>query len=143
VPTYGHHEKVTLFGTVDAKTGKVICVPAKACNARTFLTFLRHVLDQYPDQQVIMVLDNSKIHHANLLQPFLQKNQERLFLLFLPPYSPKLNPIEKLWGWLKKTVIYNGFHKNEAAIESAVWTFLSFIENAGEQVPCRVGLHHR
>ena len=47
-----------------------------------------------------MILDNAKIHHAKLLQDFLDKNNDRLELMFLPPYSPNLNKIEELWGWL-------------------------------------------
>ena len=42
-----------------------------------------------------MILDNAKIHHAKLIQPFLNENLKRLELVFLPPYSPKLNRIEK------------------------------------------------
>ncbi|WP_412674814.1 transposase, partial [Aneurinibacillus thermoaerophilus] len=36
--------------------------------------------------------------------------------MFLPPYSPNLNPIEKLWRWLKDSVISNVFHKNQSEI---------------------------
>ena len=56
-----------------------------------------------------MILDNAKIHHAKLLQNFLDKNKGRLELMFLPPYSPNLNKIEELWGWLKDSVINNVF----------------------------------
>ena len=57
-----------------------------------------------------MILDNARIHHAKLLQPFLKEHEDRLTLLFLPPYSPNLNAVERVWGWLKKSVIANRFH---------------------------------
>ena len=41
-----------------------------------------------------MILDNERIHHAKLIQPFLEEHQSRLKLVFLPPYSPELNLIE-------------------------------------------------
>ncbi|MBN6187959.1 transposase [Aneurinibacillus sp. BA2021] len=41
----------------------------------------------------------------------------------LPPYSPNLNPIERLWKWLKESVIVNRFHKNKKEIEKSVQTF--------------------
>ncbi|WP_442893596.1 transposase [Bacillus sp. 2205SS5-2] len=42
------------------------------------------------------------------------------FNFFLPPYSPELNLIEGLWGWLKKSVIYNVFYKSVKEIIKAV-----------------------
>ncbi len=56
-----------------------------------------------------MILDNSKIHHAKLLKPFLEDVKDRLELMFLPPYSPELNLIEGLWGSLKSSIINNSF----------------------------------
>ena len=73
-----------------------------------------------------MILDNAKIHHAQLLTEFLQANP-RLHLEFLPPYSPNLNIIEELWKWLKNTVINNVFFHTREEIKSAVLSFLHFI----------------
>jgi len=42
------------------------------------------------------VLDNARYHHAVLLAPFLRKHARELHLLFLPPYSPQLAPIERV-----------------------------------------------
>ena len=74
-----------------------------------------------------MILDNARIHHAKLLQPFLQQNKAVLELVFLPPYSPQLNPIEKVWGWLKRTCIYNVFFKSVEEIATAVFAFIKEI----------------
>ena len=57
-----------------------------------------------------MILDNSRIHHAKLLKPFSKENSDRLQLKFLPPYSPKMNLIEGLWGWLKSEVVNNVYY---------------------------------
>jgi transposase len=55
--------------------------------AETFLAFLNAVLDHYPTGKIVMVLDNARIHHAKLLEPFLQEQKDRLEFAFLPPYS--------------------------------------------------------
>ncbi len=47
--------------------------------------------------------------------------------MFLPPYSPPLNPIEGLWGWLKSSVIYHVFSHTVEAIIAAVDGFLATI----------------
>lgn len=48
-----------------------------------------------------VIMDNSKIHTAALVSEFAEKNDGRLFLLRLPTYSPKLNPQEYMWKWMK------------------------------------------
>jgi transposase len=130
---------VTLFGVVNALDGDVFCTQEERCNAETFLSFLEKTLEHYPDKYIVMVLDNARIHLAKLIQPFLEKNRARLFFIFLPPYSPKLNPIERLWGWLKESVISNRFHKNGKEIEKSVNSFLKGIKDSGEQVLQRIG----
>ncbi|MED0756872.1 IS630 family transposase [Aneurinibacillus thermoaerophilus] len=141
--TFGHHVQVTLFGTVDIQTGDMFCISAEKCNAATFLDFLQQLLARYTDKFVILILDNARIHHAKLLRPFLEENCHCLFLLFLPPYSPELNPIEKMWRWLKDMVIVNHFHKNESEIRSSISEFLTFICICPEKVLSRIACTER
>lgn len=74
-----------------------------------------------------MVLDNARIHHAKLLQPFLEDHRERLELVFLPPYSPQLNLVEGLWKWLKSDVINNVFFPTVSEIRKKVTAFMQSI----------------
>ncbi|MGQ7197897.1 transposase [Escherichia sp. HC-TM1] len=55
----------------------------------------------------MLVLDNAKYHHAKLLKSFLRENNRRLTLLFLPPYSPNLNRIERVRKVMKENVLAN------------------------------------
>ena len=130
IKTYGHHAGVGLFGALDYETGDIMCDTAEQLNAQAFEHFLsEHVLPRYPQRHIIMILDNGKIHHAKALQPYLEKMKDRISLLFLPPYSPRLNRIEGLWRWLKDTVISNAFLKNQQEIHYAVMKFLSLVLN--------------
>ena len=92
-----------------------------------FLHFLEKVIAYYPNERIVMVLDNARIHHAKLLQPFLEKHKDHFEFLFLPPYSPDLNLIEGLWKWMKSTVIYNVFFSNVGQIQQAVQGFIQTI----------------
>lgn len=74
-----------------------------------------------------MILDNARIHHARLIQHFLKQHSKQLELIFLPPYSPQLNIVEGLWGWLKKSVIYNVFCSSVEEIRTAVKSFMDEI----------------
>lgn len=98
IPTYEHHAIVSLLGGVNIETDEFLCMETDQCNTQAFLQLLQYTLDQYPDKRVVTVLDNAKIHHAKVLQPFLHEREEQLTFVFLPPYSPNLNLVKRIWG---------------------------------------------
>ena len=53
------------------------------------------------------VLDNARYHHAIMIQPWLNKNKDKIQLLFLPPYSPDLNNIERVWKMARRVSTHN------------------------------------
>jgi transposase len=140
IPTYGKHEGVKLLGILNYETGNVYCVEEEKYDAKVFLKFLKKVLKLYPTGKIVMILDNAKVHHAILLKDFLQENKDRLQLVFLPPYSPKYNLIEGLWGWMKNEVINNVFHRSVKEIRKAVQGFISSIIKVPETVIRRLCL---
>ena len=67
------------------------------CNGVTFQIFLEELAVQRPDEFKLIVLDNGAFHKAkSLVIP------DNIALLFLPPYSPELNPAEKIWAAFKR-----------------------------------------
>ena len=71
-------------------------------NAETMSLFLRIVADRHPDEFILMVLDGAGWHIArDLVVPPNMK------LVFLPPYSPELNPVEHLWDHLRENYFAN------------------------------------
>lgn len=127
IKTTGKHRGVKLLSTVDYATGKIVWHEDEEYTAQTFLLFLRKVIVEYPTGKIVMVLDNARIHHAKLLQPFLNKMKGRLELVFLPPYSPQLNIVEGLWKWLKSDIINNVFYNSVAEIRKNVKVFMQEI----------------
>ena len=61
--------------------------------------FARRLLPALPEGSVI-VMDNASFHRKSRLPGLAERAGHRV--LFLPPYSPELNPIENFWGWLKR-----------------------------------------
>ena len=55
----------------------------------------------------------------------------KIQLHFLPPYSPNLNPIERLWKWMKERVIYNTYYREFEDFRSAVFGFFSTLATLG------------
>ena len=137
IKTYGKHESVKLAGVLNYETGKVYVEETTEWNAEVFKRFLGNVLMEYPEGKIVMVLDNSKVHHARLLKEFLDANP-RLQLMFLPPYSPKLNIIEGLWGWLKDTCINNVFFAKFYQVRAAIHKFIVMVNSNPEQTISRL-----
>lgn len=140
IPTYGKHQGVKLLGVLNYETGEVFIQESEKYDAEVFLAFLKEVLKRNPNGKIAMILDNSRIHHAKLIQPFLEENKDRLELHFLPPYSPQLNCIEKVWGWLKSSCINNVFFKSTEEIREKVQQFVEEINQDLQQVIDRVCL---
>lgn len=133
IKTYGKHEGVKLTGVIDYESGTVYVEENEEFNAQIFIDFLENVLKRYPKGKIVMVLDNSKVHHAKLIDQFLEGNK-RLRLMFLPPYSPDLNIIEGLWGWLKDSCINNIFFSKIQEIKRAVRKFIVWVNDNPQTV---------
>ena len=90
-------------GVVAALMGKTVIAPCQygGTMESTFFEkwFESCLLPALPERSVI-VMDNATFHRKNRLGQLAEKEGHRL--LFLPPYSPELNPIENFWGWLKR-----------------------------------------
>jgi transposase len=127
IKTYGKHRGVKLVGYLNYETGDIYCEEHETYDAEVFLGFLKNLLARNERGKTVIILDNARIHHAKLLQPFLEKHKDRLQLMFLPPYSPNLNLIEGLWKWMKEKVIYNVFYKTVPEIRKNVNEFLEVI----------------
>lgn len=126
IPTYGKHHGAKLVGTLNYETGEIYVEEGDTYDAGVFLNFLQKIVSKYSGK-IVMILDNARIHHAKLLQDFLENHKNRLTLMYLPPYSPDLNMIEELWGWLKNSVINNVFFETLDDIKIAVRGFLEWV----------------
>lgn len=127
-------ERVTLFGVVDYTSGKVIVKHSQKGNAASFKKFLKKVLMSFENKHITIVLDNVRYHHAKRLKPFLQQHEKRLELLFLPPYSPDLNPMERVWWLMRKRITHNRacISLNERIIR--FWKLFSHFQNPNEEI---------
>jgi transposase len=59
-----------------------------------------------------MVVDNVRYHHAKRLKPILERYKHRVELLYLPAYSPDLNPVERIWWYMRKKITHNRYIEN-------------------------------
>ena len=70
---------------------------------------------------MVIVMDNASFHRKNALRLLLiERGREDLILIFLPPYSPDYNPIEKSWANLKK------FLRNSKLLFSSLFSAIQY-----------------
>lgn len=140
IKTFGKHRGVKLVGYLNYETGEIYCEEHDTYDAEVFLGFLKTLFSRNSEGKNVVILDNARIHHAKILQPFLKENEDHLQLMFLPPYSPNLNLIEGLWKWMKERVVYNVFYKTVPEIRKNVNAFLDEINANQEAVIQRLCL---
>jgi transposase len=98
------------FGAVRASDGLLVTQRADTFNAQTFQIFLSQLIRRKRQgRKMIVVLDNARWHHAKALKPWLSKHRKKLRLDFLPPYSPELNHIERLWKLTRRLCTHNRY----------------------------------
>ena len=127
-------ERKTVFGSYNYETGQMTINFNDKGNAKTFKKHLKKVLYEYrAHSKIIMVLDNVRYHHAKKIKNWLAYNP-KLEFVFLPPYSPSLNPIERAWWYMRKKITHNRFVNslNERII--AFWKMFSYFQMPNQKL---------
>jgi len=101
-------KSMACFGAVSLLTGKFVHAMNEVFDAQTFQGFLAKLVQHRTRRKrMVIILDNARYHHAKLLAPFLAKHRKVLTLVFLPPYSPQLAPIERVWKLTRRLATHN------------------------------------
>lgn len=90
----------------------------KDANSSNTKIFLKKLKEAYPTKHIVVILDNAPFHRLKIFQWM-----ERLTLIFLPPYSPQLNPTERFFEELRKTTanrIFDTLEEHEKKIEGKI-----------------------
>lgn len=114
-PVLLHHptrHSVGYFGAVRIRDGRfMFCRETGKFNAVTFFAFLRNLrrASARSGRRVVVISDNAKYHHALLHKNWRDRNTASFSLDYLPPYSPELNPIERVWKLTRRRCLHNRY----------------------------------
>lgn len=103
-------KSISCFGAVRLRDGKLVTSrPQGNFDARTCWDFLRQLcrVSTRAGRKVVVIADNARHHHATLHAPWRAEASPGFKLHFLPPYSPGLNPTERVWKLLRRRCIHN------------------------------------
>lgn len=116
--------RVNLTGAIDILNHYVHIREDKTLNASSTIAFFQQLEEAYPTMNKIHVFcDNAPYYRNKEVTGYLKMSKIQLH--FLPPYSPNLNPIERLWKWMKECVVYNTYYEEFEAFKEAVLGFFN------------------
>ena len=115
---------VTMLGTLGAQGLQAVMTVEGATDAEVFRTYVKRVLGPTLRRGDIVVMDNLRAHKAVGVQQALARRGARL--LYLPPYSPDLSPIEPCWSKVK-TALRTAQARVRDALDTAITRALSTI----------------
>ena len=116
-------KSVGYFGAVRLRDGLFVAMrePDKF-NAQSFHNFMEKLLvvGSTEGRKMVLIKDNAKYHYAKLHREWREEHANRFVLYFLPPYSPDLNPVERVWKLVRRICLHNRYFHTLKEIEEVV-----------------------
>lgn len=112
-------KRYNVLGALDSHTHEVTTVTNDSyITAPTVCALFEQLREKYPDIPITLVMDNARYQKCKLV--FEKAEQLDIELLYLPPYSPNLNIIERLWKHVKQSCLKNTYHETFEQFSGAI-----------------------
>jgi transposase len=132
----GYNARRTIFGALNLRTGRMLCLEQSRKRADNFQDFLDFIREHYRGWPVALLLDENPSHTDQQSQSLAE--DLNIQLLWLPKRSPHLNPMDQLWGHGKSAVCANYQYK---CIEEQVDQFIRYYDDLSpEELLRKAGL---
>jgi len=127
--------RININGAMNAhQPEEVTIVEAETINAQATQALFEKLLEKYHDKDTIYVLaDNARYYTNKALKDWLNQHT-KIRLIHLPPYSPNLNLIERLWKFMRKKVINLHYYKEFDDFRRAILQFFHHIGQYKEEL---------
>jgi transposase len=126
IPSNTGRERINISGMIDMIGHKLLIQEDRTLNAESTIQFFRKIEEAYPTKRRIHIFcDNAPYYRNKMVRQYLKNSKVKLH--FLPPYSPNLNPIERLWKWMKERVIYNTYYEHFEDFKKAIFGFFAVL----------------
>ncbi|SCZ86368.1 hypothetical protein NSMM_520038 [Nitrosomonas mobilis] len=117
----------TSYGVIDCNDLSATVRYDDTINAQSIIKRFQQIEPQNPEAvRIHVICDNARYYHARLVKDYLANS--RIELVFLPPYAPNLNLIERFWKFLKKTILYGRYYETFCQFKTACGNFFAGLE---------------
>lgn len=120
IPAAGTNKRLCIYGALNYRTGQSHYMVHAKKNSQQFFEFLRHLIEFHSERRLVLVLDNASYHKTRAIRALLDDHHDHVFVVWMPPYSPELNLIEGLWGYLKRSALNNYFFGDIESLDAAI-----------------------
>ena len=108
-----------VYGAIEAASGEAFTLLLPFVNTEAMSVFLKEFAQQYPGENITLVMDGAGWHKAKKLH--IPTN---IKIVFLPPYCPELNPVERFWLHIKKELLRNKIYDSLDHLKDATCSLL-------------------
>lgn len=141
IPTPGQPTRHYGIGAVNYYTGETEVIFRRRKRRREIAELLRRLLDKHPTGTLYVAWDNASTHQDDDIEAVVRGAAGRLVLLYLPTYSPWLNPIERLWRQFRREVTHCELFESVKALLAAAAHFFLRCNARPETVLSIIGSH--
>jgi transposase len=141
IPTPAQPTKHYGIGAVNYHTGATVVLLRRHKRRREIAQVLQALLDQHPTGTVYVAWDNASTHEDDEVEAVVRGAAGRLVLLYLPTYSPWLNPIEMLWRHFRREVTHCELFVTVKALLAAARDFFDRHNQCPNTVLSIIGSH--
>lgn len=129
-------EKVNIVAAVKIGSGNLVHQKVECFRKEQMIGFLDLLLEEERDSEgpIYIILDNARPHKAIAVKEYLATVGSRFRMLWLPPYSPELNPSENIWRQLRKEKTHNTLFESLEKLHSAVDSFFNSYCKANDKM---------
>ncbi|WP_341755238.1 IS630 family transposase [Candidatus Tisiphia endosymbiont of Ptychoptera albimana] len=127
LPTFSGWKRKHLIGAINLSDLQLVSTDNPKVSGDYIINFLQKLEAENPNKEKIyLICDNARYHKSKTVKEYLVNS--KIELVFLPPYSPNLNPIERLWKFMHRIVTNNKFYHNFAQFSEAIDRFFANID---------------
>ena len=141
IPTPGQPKVHYGLGAVNYHTGETVVLIRRRKRRREVAELLQALLDKHPTGTVFVAWDNFTAHQDDEVEELVRSAAGRLVLLYLPTYSPWLNPIEMLWRHFRREVTHCELFETVKVLIDASYDFFQRFNHCPEKVLSIIGAH--
>lgn len=141
IPTPGQPHKRYGLGAVNYHTGETVVLFRRRKRRQEVTELLQALVDKHPTGTIYVAWDNADTHADDEVEAVVRAAAGRLLLLYLPTYSPWLNPIEMLWRQFRREVTHCELFASLDALLKAAHAFFDRYNQYTERVLSIIGAH--
>ncbi len=124
IPSNTGRQRLNVNGAVNIDSLETVCRFYDSINGEATIDLCKAIEEHYPKARTIYIIcDNARYYRSKEVRKFLEVS--RIELVFLPPYAPNLNLIERYWKYFKKVVLYNHYYETFNEFKIACENFFS------------------